>query len=117
AARGGGAPVGDGPRGRSGAGWSRGAGGGPPGRGGGRGGGGATLPLLPPPPPPILPPPPPPLPLLPPPPPFLSPFAAPSAVAPEVPVIPEADSLPLLGGGLLVLGALAGLRAWRRRTR
>jgi hypothetical protein len=34
---------------------------------------------------------------------------------PEVPVIPEAASLLLLGGGLLALGGLTGLRAWRRR--
>ena len=35
---------------------------------------------------------------------------------PEVPVIPEADSLLLLVGGLLTLGAVAGLAACRRRT-
>ncbi len=70
----------------------------------------AAVPLLPPPPPLLLPPPP--SPLIP---------AAPSMVGgamgrmPEVPVIPEADSLPLLLGGLAALGAIAGWRARRRR--
>jgi hypothetical protein len=65
-------------------------------------------PPLPPPPPPLLPPPPP---LLPPP-----PFTMGSGMMPmpEVPVIPEADTLPLLLGGLAALGALAG---WRTRRR
>jgi hypothetical protein len=69
-------------------------------------------PLLPPPPPPLLPPPPPPPPLLPPPPPP-PPSAAPAL--PGVPIIPEADSLALLGGGLLALGGLVALRRWRRQ--
>ena len=73
----------------------------------------AAPPLLPPPPPPplaFLPPPPPPL--LPPPPP-----APPSARAPfpEVPVIPEAESLGLLAAGLAGLGVLVA--ALRRRRR
>jgi hypothetical protein len=60
--------------------------------------------------------PPPPLPLLPPPPPFLiPPPPAAMAVAPEVPVIPEADSLALVGVSLAALAGLAGLR--RRRAR
>jgi hypothetical protein len=69
----------------------------------------AAVPLLPPPPPIFLPPPP--SPLIP---------APPSALGtgmmqmPEVPVIPEADTLPLLLGGLAALGALAGWRARRR---
>lgn len=72
----------------------------------------AVLPLLPP-----LPPVPPPLPLLPPPaPPFLLPPAvAPPGLAatyPEVPVIPEAETLALLAVGVAGLGALAG---WRRQ--
>lgn len=66
------------------------------------------LPLLPPF-PPLLPPPPP---LLPPPP---SVMGAGQMRMPEVPVIPEADSLPLLLGGLAALGALAGWRARRRQ--
>jgi hypothetical protein len=70
----------------------------------------AALPLLPPP-LEFIPPPPPPL--LPPPPPAA--FGAPRAAFAEVPVIPEADSLPLLLGGLATLGALAGWRARRRR--
>ncbi len=54
------------------------------------------------------------LPLPPPPPPRLPDRGMPR-LAPEVPVIPEADSFPLLAGGLL---ALDGLAAWglRRRT-
>jgi len=80
-------------------------------------------PLLPPPPPPLpppLPPLPPPLPPLPPPPPAppVGAFGAPvsGALPPPgaaVPVIPEAESLLLLGVGL---GA-AGLLAWARRRR
>jgi hypothetical protein len=74
-------------------------------------------------PPPLLPPPPP-LPPLPPPPPFgpaLLPPPPPSPLAvqpallpaayPGVPVVPEADSLLLLVGGLAVIGALAARRA------
>ena len=34
---------------------------------------------------------------------------------PEVPVIPEADSVFLVVGGLVALGALVGLRSLRRR--
>jgi hypothetical protein len=75
---------------------------------------------LPPPLPPILPPPPlefippPPPPLLPPPPP--APMAPPMAsMMPGVPVIPEADSLFLLVGGLAALGGLVALRTMRRR--
>ena len=34
---------------------------------------------------------------------------------PEVPVIPEADTVFLLVGGLVVFGAAAGLRSVRRR--
>ncbi len=71
-----------------------------------------NLPLLPPPPLQFVPPPPPPL--LPPPPP-----APPTgrAMAPPggVPVIPEADSLFLVIGGLVALGGLVGLRSLRRR--
>jgi hypothetical protein len=67
-------------------------------------------PLLPPPPPVLLPPPA----LAPLPPPPLPPFSLEAALAPEVPVIPEADSLALLVGGLAALGALGGLRRWRR---
>jgi hypothetical protein len=71
----------------------------------------------PPPPPPLeflqpLPPPPPP----PPPPPFPvgSPFPPPLAVGmPGVPIIPEADSLFLLAGGLVACAALIALRALR----
>ena len=37
----------------------------------------------------------------------------PRAPLPEVPVIPEADSLLLLVGGLAALGTLAGYRTWR----
>jgi hypothetical protein len=69
------------------------------------------VPLLP---PLVLPPPPPPLALLPlPAGPAIPPFAA-GAVAPEVPVIPEADTVALLLAGLLTLGALAGRRLQRR---
>ena len=64
------------------------------------------------PPPPALPPPPPPPPPLPPW--TVVPAAVPGAF-PAIPVIPEADSLVLLGGGLVTLGALAGLRLLRRR--
>ncbi|HZS00434.1 MAG TPA: alkaline phosphatase family protein [Chloroflexota bacterium] len=55
-------------------------------------------------------------PLLVPPPP---PFAAASVAAPssELPVIPEADSLALLGAGLIALVALHGLGRGGRRTR
>ena len=42
------------------------------------------------------------------------PPAAPAAF-PAVPIIPEADSLALLAGGLVALGALVGLRTLRRR--
>jgi hypothetical protein len=61
----------------------------------------------------VLPPPPIalPLPLPPPPPPGLR---GPSA--PNVPIIPEADSLALLGGGLVILAAAALVRASRRHT-
>jgi hypothetical protein len=73
-----------------------------------------SLPLLPPPPLQFIPPPPPPL--LPPPPPApmggamtgASPMAS-------VPVIPEADSIFLVVGGLVAVGAIAGLRSLRRR--
>jgi hypothetical protein len=70
------------------------------------------LPSLPPPLPPLPPPPPPPAPLLPPP-----PVMPPAMMAPPagVPVIPEADSALLLLGGLLGMGGLVGLAAWRRR--
>jgi hypothetical protein len=67
-------------------------------------------PILPPPPLEFIPPPPPPL--LPPPPP--APMAQ-RAMLPEVPVIPEADSLLLLVGGLAALGGLAAVCALRRR--
>jgi hypothetical protein len=69
------------------------------------------LPLLPPPPLDFLSPPPPPL--LPPPPP--APPVAAAAAAPGVPVIPEADSLFLVLGGLSALGGFTGLRSLRRR--
>jgi hypothetical protein len=64
---------------------------------------------------PALPPPLPPVGALPPPPPLAPPFVttAPRPFA-EVPVIPEAGSLALLGLGL---GALGGLHALRRRRR
>jgi hypothetical protein len=76
-----------------------------------------------PPPMPLLPPPlafgPPPPPLLPPPPPAPNGMmiAQPTGGGrfADVPVVPEADSLFLLAGGLLALGLVAGLRA-RRRT-
>jgi len=63
----------------------------------------------------------PPVALVPPAPPVaLPPPMAPGAMAgpgfPMVPIIPEADSLPLLIGGLAILGALAALRAQRRDT-
>jgi hypothetical protein len=75
---------------------------------------GAAPPLLPPPPLQFIPPPPPPL--LPPPPPApMGAMAAPRGAFPDVPVIPEADSLLLLVGGLLGLGGLAGYRTWRGR--
>jgi hypothetical protein len=73
-----------------------------------------NLPILPPPPLEFIPPPPPPL--LPPPPPApTGAMAAPRAAFPEVPVIPEADSLFLVIGGLVALGGLAGYRSLRRR--
>ncbi len=80
----------------------------------------STVPLLPPPPLQLLPPPPPPLPLplppLPPPPAALAPPVAPIAPAalPGVPVVPEADSILLLLGGM---AAVAGVAALRRRRR
>jgi uncharacterized repeat protein (TIGR01451 family) len=62
------------------------------------------------------------LPLLPPPLLVPPPPVPPSAIGgggppvlPEVPVIPEADSLFMLGVGLVLGGVLAGLRVWRRR--
>jgi hypothetical protein len=67
--------------------------------------------------PPLIPPPaPPPLFLPPPPVPFVpAPFAAPTDAGPfpEVPVIPEADPLLLLAGGLLAVGAVARRRGGR----
>ncbi|HZT79324.1 MAG TPA: hypothetical protein VFA26_03830, partial [Gemmataceae bacterium] len=67
----------------------------------------------------VLPPPaPPPAIVLPPPPPPVA--AVPAAAAPpfpEVPIIPEAESLALMGCGLAVLGALLGMQQWRRRAR
>jgi hypothetical protein len=77
---------------------------------------GPVPPLLPPlPPPPLLPPAAPPA-LLPPPPaaPVAGLAGAPVGAYPEVPVIPEADSLALLGAGLASLAALGWLR--RRRA-
>jgi hypothetical protein len=71
------------------------------------------LPILPPPPLQFIPPPPPPL--LPPPPPAPAAGARAPAAFPEVPVIPEADSLFLVVGGLVALGGLVGLRSLRRR--
>lgn len=72
---------------------------------------------LPPPPPPPPPPlqyiPPPPPPLLPPPPP--APMQGIGRPMAEVPVIPEADSLFLLAGGLAILGGLVAARTLRRR--
>jgi uncharacterized repeat protein (TIGR01451 family) len=71
-----------------------------------------NLPFLPPP-PLLLPPPPPPL--LPPPPGFgMGQMAPPRAAFPEVPVIPEADSVVLLGIGLAAMAVVAGLRSRRR---
>ncbi|HZR99385.1 MAG TPA: DUF11 domain-containing protein [Chloroflexota bacterium] len=70
-----------------------------------------VAPLLPPSPPILLPPPP--SPLIPAPPSTIAGEVAPPL--PEVPIIPEADSLPLLGAGLALAAALAGLRAWWRR--
>jgi hypothetical protein len=72
-------------------------------------------PFIPPPPLPLPPPPPPPL--LPPPPMMAPPMMAPPSAAamPGVPVIPEADSLVLLIGGLAALGGLAVVRHVRRR--
>jgi hypothetical protein len=66
--------------------------------------------LVPPPPPPLLPPPPPPS--------LGQPLMGPMAPGafPEVPVIPEADSLPLLLGGLAALGGLVAYRHFRRRA-
>ncbi|HLH26722.1 MAG TPA: hypothetical protein VK066_29715, partial [Chloroflexota bacterium] len=73
-----------------------------------------NLPVLPPPPLEFIPPPPPPL--LPPPPPAPTGAAAPARGAfPEVPVIPEADSLGLLAAGLAGLGAVVGWRGRRPR--
>jgi hypothetical protein len=70
-----------------------------------------------PPPPPPLPPPPPPLPPPPPPPPPgappYGPAPRPGPGMPGVPVIPEADSLGLLAGGLVALGVLVGVRKRR----
>jgi hypothetical protein len=65
----------------------------------------APPPLLPPPPLQFIPPPPPPL--LPPPP---APAMAAGAAPPSVPVIPESDSVVLLGLGLAVIGGFAALR-------
>jgi hypothetical protein len=69
---------------------------------------------------------PPPLAMLPPPPPLLPPPApAPNGMvmaAPmggrfaDVPVVPEADSVILVLGGLAAIGLVAGLRARRRRA-
>jgi hypothetical protein len=72
-----------------------------------------NLPILPPPPLEFIPPPPPPL--LPPPPPAPMGAMATRAAFPDVPVIPEADSLFLVVGGLVVLGGLVGYRSLRRR--
>jgi hypothetical protein len=72
-----------------------------------------NLPILPPPPLEFIPPPPPPL--LPPPPPAPTGAMAPRAAFPDVPVIPEADSLFLVIGGLVALGGLVGYRRLRRR--
>jgi hypothetical protein len=73
-----------------------------------------NLPILPPPPLEFIPPPPPPL--LPPPPPAPTGAMAPARAAfPDVPVIPEADSLFLVVGGLVALGGLVGYRSLRRR--
>ena len=68
------------------------------------------------PPPPIILPPPPPAQLVPVPPvPGAALPTAPGSLV-EVPVIPEADSLGLLAGGLIAVGVLVGLRAVRRRV-
>jgi hypothetical protein len=72
-----------------------------------------NLPILPPPPLEFIPPPPPPL--LPPPPPAPTGAMTTRAAFPEVPVIPEADSLFLVIGGLIALGGLVGYRRLRRR--
>jgi hypothetical protein len=64
--------------------------------------------LPPPPPPPLLAPP------LPPPPPAPC-CARPPTRFPDVPIIPEADTFVLVGGGLVLLGALGALRLRRRR--
>jgi len=72
------------------------------------------LPLLPPPPLQFIPPPPPPLLPPPPPAPIGGALTAASPMA-SVPVIPEADSIFLVVGGLVAVGALAGLRSLRRR--
>jgi hypothetical protein len=74
---------------------------------------GIGLPLLPPPPLEFLPPPPPPL--LPPPPPPPAGVGVARPAFPEVPVIPEADTVLLLVGGLAALGIAAGARTLRRR--
>jgi uncharacterized repeat protein (TIGR01451 family) len=55
-----------------------------------------------------------PLPLLPPPGPGMGMMAGAPPAMPGVPVIPEADTVGLLAGGLLALGALAWLRSRRR---
>ena len=75
----------------------------------------ANLPrLIPPPVPQFIPPPPPPL--LPPPPPAPMGLQPAGALGPpEVPVIPEADSMFLVVAGLVALGGLVGLRRMRRR--
>jgi hypothetical protein len=75
----------------------------------GPGGSVNNIPLLPPPPPPplLLPPP-----LLPPPP---GPVMQQMPAMPPVPVIPEADSFLLVAVGIIGIGTLAGLRAYRRR--
>jgi hypothetical protein len=67
-------------------------------------------PLLPPPPPFMLLPPPPPL--MPIPPQVTGDQSA--RTSPEVPVIPEADTLMLIAGGMAALGIGAALRRWRR---
>jgi uncharacterized repeat protein (TIGR01451 family) len=72
---------------------------------------GANLPPVPPPPLEFIPPPgPPPFP----PPPPRGPLGAPRPPYAEVPIIPEADSLFLVVGGLATLGGLAALRRLRR---
>jgi len=72
-----------------------------------------NLPILPPPPLEFIPPPPPPL--LPPPPPAPTGAIAPARAPVDVPIIPEADSLFLVVGGLVALGGLVGYRSLRRR--